>query len=126
DGASGGYAWSWELKSLNGKGLELRLRLPPGWDAVEVPVRALAKALTRGTVYGTLAVRREGAAPAVKVNEPVLDAVLAAMRQVAGRIDAAPPTLDGILAIRGVVEVAEAVESEDERRAAEEAVVTGF
>ena len=41
-GASGPYAWAWEIKSVNGKGLDIRLRLPPGWDAIEVPVRARA------------------------------------------------------------------------------------
>jgi uncharacterized protein YicC (UPF0701 family) len=49
-GVRGSYAWAWELKSVNGKGLDLRLRLPPGWDALEVPVRArTAEALTRGS-----------------------------------------------------------------------------
>ena len=70
-GASGSYEWAWELKSVNAKGLDLRLRLPPGWDAVEGPVRSIgAQALARGTVYGTLTVERQGVAPIVRVNEP--------------------------------------------------------
>ena len=40
DGVSGTYVWAWEIKSVNAKGLELRLRVPPGWDAVEAPLRA--------------------------------------------------------------------------------------
>ena len=80
-GVSGTYAWSWELKSVNAKGLELRLRIPPGWDAIEVPVRAkAAETLSRGNVYANLTVNREGAAPVVRINEPVLAAVLAAIR----------------------------------------------
>ena len=127
DGAHGSYRWTWELKSVNAKGLEVRLRLPPGWDAVEVPVRArAAESLTRGTVYATLTTSREGVAPVVRVNEPVLAAVLSAMRDVAGRIDAEPATLDGILGFKGVIEVIDQVESEDERRAAEAAFVAGF
>src|ERR1041384_4489328 len=86
DGVTGAYVWGWELKSVNGKGLELRLRVPPGWDAVEVGVRGRAKARARGTVYANLSVRREGAAPTVRVNEPVLEAVLATMRDVSARI----------------------------------------
>ena len=126
-GAAGAYTWSWELKSVNGKGLDLRLRLPPGWDAVEAPARTRAsETLARGSVYATLTVEREGVAPVVRVNEPVLNAVLATMKSLAGRLDAAPPRLDGILSLKGVVEVIDQDESEDERRAAEAAVVAGF
>jgi uncharacterized protein (TIGR00255 family) len=126
-GVSGAYAWAWELKSVNAKGLEVRLRLPPGWDAVETPVRAqAAEALSRGTVYGNLTVNREGVAPLVKVNEAVLAGVLATLRDLASRIEAAPPTLDGILSLRGVVEVFDQDESEQERQAAEAAVIAGF
>lgn len=127
DGACGAYVWAWELKSVNAKGLEVRLRLPPGWDSVEPPVRArAAAALSRGTVYGTLSVRREGVAPTVRVNEPVLSAVLSAIHDIAGRIDAAPATLDGILSLKGVIEVIDEDEREDDRRAAEAAVQSGF
>ena len=63
-GVTGAYSWSWELKSVNAKGLDLRLRLPPGWDAVEGPVRSsAAQALARGNVYGTLTAERKGVAP---------------------------------------------------------------
>ena len=80
-GVSGSYAWAWEIKSVNGKGLDLRLRLPPGWDAVEAPARArAAETLARGTVHANLTVEREGAAPVVRVNDAVLDAVLATVR----------------------------------------------
>jgi uncharacterized protein (TIGR00255 family) len=127
DGTHGSYRWTWELKSVNAKGLEIRLRLPPGWDAVELPVRArAAETLTRGTVYATLTASREGVAPVVRVNEPVLAAVLTTMRNVATRIDAAPPSVDGILGLKGVIEVIDEDESEDGRRAAEAAFVAGF
>ena len=126
-GVVGAYAWAWELKSVNAKGLELRLRLPPGWDAIEVPARSKAsEALARGTVYANLTVNRAGAPPVVKVNEPVLAAVLATIREVAHRIDAAPPSLDGILALKGVIEVSEPDEGEEERNAAEAAILKGF
>jgi uncharacterized protein (TIGR00255 family) len=126
-GVNGSYGWAWELKSVNAKGLDLRLRLPPGWDAVEAPVRAIgAQVLARGTVYGTLSVERQGVAPIVRVNEPVLAAVLATMASLSGRVAAAEPRLDGILSLKGVIEVIEADEREDERRAAESAVIGGF
>jgi len=126
-GVIGAYAWSWELKSVNAKGLDLRLRLPPGWDAVEGPVRSsAAQALARGNVYGTLAAERKGVAPIVRVNEPVLNAVLATLKGLAGRVEAAEPRLDGILSLKGVIEVLDEDEREDDRRAAEAAVIAGF
>jgi uncharacterized protein (TIGR00255 family) len=127
EGVSGRYVWAWELKSVNAKGLELRLRLPPGWDAVEAPLRGrAAETLARGTVHATLAVQRAGIAPVVRVNEPVLAAVLTTIGDIGKRIDAAPPTIDGILAIKGVIEVVDEDEREEDRRAAEGAIITGF
>ena len=126
-GVSGSYAWSWETKSVNAKGLELRLRLPPGFDAVEIPVRTkAAEMLSRGNVYATLSVSREGAAPVVRINEPVLNAILNAVGQLSGRVDAEKPRLDGLLALKGVVDVTDAEQSEEEKAAAEDAIVKGF
>jgi uncharacterized protein (TIGR00255 family) len=105
----------------------VRLRLPPGWDALEIPVRSRTSAvLSRGTIYGTLSLRRAGVAPVVRVNEPVLAAVLAAMREIASRINASPPSLDGILALKGVIEVIDEEEHEQERRAIETDLVDRF
>src|SRR5580700_10938590 len=114
-GVCGSYSWMWEIKSVNGKGLDLRLRLPPGWDAIEVPVRSrAAETLSRGAVQ------------VVHVNTAVLEAILAAMRQLAPKIETSPPSLDGLLALKGVIEVADSEESENERRGAETAVTAGF
>ena len=126
-GAAGAYAWAWELKSVNSKGLDLKLRLPPGWEAIEPAVRARAtEILSRGSVFANLTVSREGAAPVARINEAALNAVLAALQGLSGKVESAPPSLDGILALKGVMEVSEAEESEDERSAAELAVVAGF
>jgi len=126
-GVAGSYAWAWEIKSVNSKGLDLKLRLPPGWDAIEAAVRTRsAEMLARGSVFANLTVNREGAPPTVRVNEPVLNAVLSTLKGLAGKVDAAPPTLDGILALKGVIEVGEAEENEDEHRAAETAIAEGF
>src|SRR5580692_5267376 len=126
-GVSGPYAWAWEIKSVNGKGLDLRLRLPPGFDAIEPAVRArAAETLARGSVQAGLTVERSGAAPAVRINTAVLEAVLASMRELSRRIEASPPTLDGLLALKGVMEVSDTEASEDDRRAAETAATKGF
>ena len=127
-GVCGAYAWSWEIKSVNAKGLDVRFRLPPGWDGVEVPVRkAATDALGRGTVYANLTVERKGVQPTVRINEAVLNAVIATLDTLDNKIvGAARPTLDGILALKGVIEIVEEDESEDDRRAAEAAIIVGF
>jgi uncharacterized protein (TIGR00255 family) len=126
-GVAGAYAWSWEIKSVNAKGLDLRLRLPPGWDAVEVPARMRAsEELARGTVYANLTVERKDIVATVKVNEQVLAAVLATIKGLTGKVDARPASLDGILGLKGVMEVMQEDEREDARRAAEAAVIAGF
>jgi uncharacterized protein (TIGR00255 family) len=126
-GITGSYAWSWEIKSVNAKGLDLRFRLPPGWDAVEVPARArAAERLSRGTVYVNLAVERKGVQPTAKINEPVLGAVLSTLKSLSGRVEAAPASLDGILSLKGVIEVTEEDEREEDHRAAETAIIAAF
>jgi uncharacterized protein (TIGR00255 family) len=126
-GVAGTYAWNWEIKSVNAKGLDLRFRSPGGWDAVEVPARArVAEKLSRGTIYANLTITRQGVSPTVKVNEPVLAAVLSTLKGLSGKVDAAPPSLDGILSLKGVIEVSDADEREEDRRAAEAAIVAGF
>jgi uncharacterized protein (TIGR00255 family) len=126
-GVSGSYAWAWEVKSVNGKGLDLRLRFPPGWDAIEVAVRAqAAERLARGSIQANLTVERSGAVPVVRINAAVLDAVLTTLKELAPRVEASPPSLDGLLALKGVMEVGDAEEREEERRSAEAAVTAGF
>ena len=126
-GVAGSYAWSWEIKSVNAKGLDLRFRLPPGWDAVEVPARArAAEKLSRGTIYANLAVERKGVQPTAKINEPVLGAVLSTLRSLSGKVEAAPASLDGILSLKGIIEITEEDEREEDHRAAEAVIVTAF
>ena len=84
------------------------------------------EALARGAVFANLNVSREGAPPIVRVNEPVLAAVLKELKKLSGEVAAKPPTLDGILALKGVIEVIDEDEKEEDRRAAEAAVVAGF
>src|ERR1700756_2010950 len=121
------YAWAWEIKSVNGKGLDLRLRLPSGWDMVEPLLRSRAsETLSRGSIQAGLTVERTGATVAVRINTAVLEAVLLAARDMARRIETAPPSLDGLLSLKGVMEIGEAEENADERREAEVAVTAGF
>jgi uncharacterized protein (TIGR00255 family) len=126
-GVSGAYTWAWEVKSVNGKGLDLRLRVPPGWEAIEAPVRArTAERFARGSIQANLTVERSGVAPVVRINAAVLEAILTTVRQLAPRVEASPPSLDGLLALKGVMEIGDAEESEHERRITETAVIAGF
>jgi uncharacterized protein (TIGR00255 family) len=108
DGAASGYRWTWELRSVNGKGLDLRLRLPAGFERLEPPARERAsKALTRGNVQSTLSVQYDGVGERFTVNDEVLAAVASAMERIGSRISVQPPTLDGILSVRGLFEAAD-------------------
>ena len=108
DGAGDAYRWTWEIRSVNGKGLDVRLRLPPGFERLELAAREQAgKLLSRGNVQATLSVEHEAGAGRVRVNREALEAVIAAMEDIGARVDAQPPTLDGILSVRGVVETAD-------------------
>jgi uncharacterized protein (TIGR00255 family) len=125
-GAREPYRWAFELKSVNAKGLDLRLRTPPGFDRIEGEARArLGRALARGTCFATLTAQREGGALQARVNAPVLAAIVSAVKQVADGAGLAPPTFDGILAIKGVVDIVEGGDDEAELAAAcESALVT--
>ena len=126
-GDSGPYTFEWELKSVNAKGFDLRLRLPPGWDELEAFAKKRAgEVLSRGTVYANLNVKRAGALSAVRVNEDVLASILKVAGALAGRIDAVAPSIDGLLAIKGVIEVVEPESDEEEDKAARLAVAMAF
>ena len=107
EGGELGISWVWETKSVNGKSLDLRLRLAPGFDALEPRLRAmLAQRFRRGNISAVLAITRT-APPAVRVNRVALAQLVSLMNELAREVDAAPPRLDGLLALRGVVETVE-------------------
>lgn len=126
-GSAGAWSWAWEIKSVNGKGLDVRLRLPAGWEGLEAGLKQIAsRVLGRGNVNANLSMTRSDAAVSVRVNEDVLRAVALSVRKVAADLDAPPVRLEGLLNLKGVLEVAESEDSADERRAAEQAVTAGF
>ncbi|HEY8336453.1 MAG TPA: YicC/YloC family endoribonuclease [Tardiphaga sp.] len=126
-GTSGPYAFEWELKSVNAKGFDFRVRLPPGWDEVETIARKrAAEVLSRGTVYANLTVKRANALSTVRVNEDVLNSILKIAAELAGKIDAVAPSVDGLMAIKGVIEVVEPDSDEEEDKAARLAVASAF
>jgi uncharacterized protein (TIGR00255 family) len=112
-GQSGEWSWAWEIKTVNAKGFDLRLRLPPGFDALEPAIRAdIAKRLARGTCFASLSTQRPGAGADIRINRPALNALVAALAEVPLNANLRPASLDGLLAVRGIVESAEPTESE--------------
>lgn len=127
EGTSGRCRWAWELRSVNGKGLDLRIRLPQGFEHFEPAVRQKAAAVfTRGNMQIGLSVSI--AEPQVQpvVNQGALSAILSLREQLAGIVDPAPLRLDTLLSVRGVVDFREAEESEDERARRDADIAAGL
>lgn len=128
DGAADGLAWTWELRSVNGRGLDIRIRLPAGYDGVEAGVReALSKRLVRGNVSVSLAVERRGGLNAVRLNEVVLSDILKAADRVAELTGGSRPDTAALLAMKGVLESGEnGVEDASQRSARERELLASF
>jgi uncharacterized protein (TIGR00255 family) len=119
EGGDAGLHWAWEVKSVNGRSLDIRCRLPAGFEALEPAARAaMAERFKRGNLSVLLTLSRGEQPARVRVNREVLDQLLAVMAELEGKLQAAPPRLEGLLAVRGVVDVVEEEELDDERREA--------
>ena len=106
DGEVDGVRWHWELRTLNGRGLDIRFRGPAGFDDVEAKAReAISAVLARGSVQATLQVKRAGTAALPRLNAAALDEILAIARRLQDEHGAAPATADGLLQVRGVLEI---------------------
>lgn len=119
--------WTWELRSVNGKGLDVRIRVPPGFERLEPAIRErVASRLSRGNVQAQLSVDRRASGQRVIIDEAVLAQVIAAIKQIGERINAQPPTLDGILSVRGVVNLEDADADEETRAAIDTEILAGL
>jgi uncharacterized protein (TIGR00255 family) len=121
-------AWTWEVRSVNGRGLDSRLRLPPGYERIEGPARDLfAKHLKRGNVQATLTVTAVGGASKITVNRDVLEQAIHLAGELAHRLPSArPPSVDGLLGLRGVIETVDHEPSAEERDRREAAIIGDF
>jgi uncharacterized protein (TIGR00255 family) len=127
EGTSGRHRWAWELRSVNGKGLDLRLRLPPGLERLETDIRRLASEhFARGNIQAGLSLSVGENRFEATINQDALTAVLAMRDQLAGIVDPAPLKLDTLLAIRGIVEFREAEDSEDVIAARDSDIMAGL
>ncbi len=120
--------WSWEIRSVNGRGLDVRCRLANRMEPLDPAVRErVAKRLHRGNVSATLTITRESPEGRYRINHDVLDTLAAAIPEIQGRFpEARPPSIDGLLAVRGVIEPASEEDPEDWIAALREAVLSGL
>lgn len=121
------WRFAWEIKTVNAKGLDLRLRVPPGFDAVEIAARArLGAGLARGSCFASLVAQRDDDAASVRVNRKTLDALLAAVAEAPLPDGLRPASLDGLLSIKGVIETTEPEETETSRAARDGAALAAL
>ncbi|MES2294462.1 MAG: YicC/YloC family endoribonuclease [Pseudomonadota bacterium] len=103
-GSHEGLRWRWEAKSVNGRGLDLRLRTPPGFDSLEQPARMLAtERFRRGNFQIALMVEVQESVRGLRVDPAALASAVKLAREVAAETGLAPARIDGILALRGVI-----------------------
>ncbi|MFO1127186.1 MAG: YicC/YloC family endoribonuclease [Rhodospirillales bacterium] len=111
EGALNAHAWVWEVRSVNARGLDVRCRLPNGFEGLEPAVRQrFAAHLNRGSVTASLNLTHTASGGQVRINEDVLEQYLAAASALRQRLpDSPPPAIEGVLALRGVVETGDNV-----------------
>lgn len=124
-GTVGIHAFAWEIRSVNGRGLDIRVRVPPGLEVLaEAARKRLTGAFSRGTLHVNLQVTSDAGPPRPRINEAALAALLQAVERLPASAIVTPPSYDGLLAIRGVVELAD--EGEDTLTAVEKPVLAGL
>ena len=123
-GSHEGARWRWEIRSVNGRGLDLRLRTPPGFDAIEPPARMLAaERFKRGTLQATLTIEAGVGAQGLRIDPVALAAAVRIAKEVAADTGLAPARVDGLLALKGVIVQDETAPLEDRDRAARDAAI---
>ena len=128
EGQQDACSWSWELKSVNARGLDVRCRMPQGFETLEQPVRQrTAAALKRGNISAMLSLAWSGARQGVRINADVLEQVLALAPLIQNRLgDCRPPSVDGLLSLRGVIDVLDPMPTGEARAALESTLLTGL
>lgn len=119
-----GVSVSWELKSVNGKSLEPRLRTPAGFERIEQPVRqAIQRRFSRGNLQAVLSVSREAGQGRLIVNDAFLSELVAQAKRLEKEYGVAPACADGLLALRGVIEMPDGLIDDQAREATDAAVL---
>ena len=107
-GEEGSYSWAWEAKSVNARGLDVRVRLPQRFEGYESAVRTTtSQHFKRGSVTLALTLEKGDVQASLRINEGLLQQILALQRSLEGKVSDEPPRLDMLLQLRGLVEVAD-------------------
>jgi len=127
DGRHGPYSWNWEVKSVNGRGLDIRCRMPSGFDGLEPDLRRqLGETFARGNFQISLHLMRQTGQTELTVNQDALQQVLSALKSLPKDAGLAPASADGILGIKGVLELSDVEETDTERSLRNEALLDSF
>jgi len=127
DGRHGPFSWNWEVKSVNGRGLDVRCRMPSGFDGLEPDLRRrLGDTFARGNFQISLHLMRQSGQTELRVNQAALQQVLSALKSLPDDLGLAPARADGILGIKGVLELSDIEETDDERAARDAALLESF
>ena len=126
-GLHNGSAWIWEMRSVNGKGLDVRLRLPQGFEHLEMAARKTCGAhLNRGNLQVSLSLKGDGRTPLPSINAQALQSVLDAVKSIEGAADVEKSSAAQILALRGVTEIVEPVLNQADTEALDKALLEGL
>ncbi len=127
DGEFDAFAWRWEVRSVNGRGLDVRVRLPQGMESFEATVRdRIAKRFKRGSFNVSLNLTRTPGLTSFRLNEALLDRVVEIAEDLRKRTGAPPPSAEGLLRVRGVLEAEESSEDDEKRAEREAAMAASF
>jgi uncharacterized protein (TIGR00255 family) len=126
-GNSGDYGWVWELKSVNGKALDVRLRMPTGYDHLEIQSRnAIQNNFKRGNIQASLTIANGKQHEKLSINSEVLDQYLALAKDLHSKLGGEAPRVDNLLVMRGVLEVVATPIDEAEQTARDNGILSSL
>jgi len=127
EGAESGFSWAWELKSVNARSLDIRVRLPAGMDSIESELRSLVqKRLMRGNIFANLTLNKTSNSHEISINTEVLGKLIEIAKQFSKTHNVPLSGFDGFLSIRGVIEVKEEEETEQQKKELQDIILLGL
>ena len=127
EGAESGFSWAWELKSVNARSLDIRVRLPAGMDSIESKLRSLLqKRLMRGNIFANLILNKTSNNHEISINTEVLGNLIEIAKQFSKTHNVPLSGFDGFLSIRGVIEVKEEEETEQQKKELQDIILLGL